>query len=91
MRGVKEGATLKCDNPLIQSRELAAGVAEWIISESNLRALYRVNWRQNPCLEPGDIVLVEDSFGAKKQSRITKNDFQFQGYLSGKTETKGGV
>lgn len=89
--GVKEGATLKCDNPLIQSRDLAAGVAEWIISESNLRALYQVNWRQNPCLEPGDIVLVEDSFGAKKQSRITKNDFQFQGYLSGKTETKGGV
>ncbi|MCY9706717.1 hypothetical protein M5X05_21355 [Paenibacillus alvei] len=91
IEGVKEGATLKCDNPLIQSRELAAGVAEWIVSESNLRALYQVNWRQNPCLEPGDIVLVEDSFGAKKQSRITKNEFQFQGYLSGKTETKGGV
>lgn len=88
---VKEGAALKCDNPLIQSQELATDVANWILSESNLRALYQVNWRQNPCLEPGDIVLVEDSFGAKKQSRITKNEFQFQGYLTGKTETKGGV
>ncbi|MCY9513321.1 hypothetical protein [Paenibacillus apiarius] len=89
--GIKEGAALKCDNPLIQSQELAADVAEWIIGESNLRALYTVNWRQNPCLEPGDIVLVEDSFEAKKQSRITKHEFQFSGYLSGKTETKGGV
>lgn len=89
--GVKEGAALKLDNPLIQTVELAEEVAEWILSESNLRALYNVNWRQNPALEPGDIVIIEDSFGAKKQSRITKQEYQYQGYLSGKTESKGGV
>ncbi|MEG0450584.1 MAG: hypothetical protein RR595_12070, partial [Lysinibacillus sp.] len=89
--GIKEGATLKCDNPLINSVELATSVANWVISESNLRAIYQVNWRQNPALECGDIVFVEDSFGAQKQSRITKNEYEFAGYLSGKTETKGGV
>lgn len=89
--GVKEGVSLTCDNPLIQSPELAADVAAWILEESNLRALYQINWRQNPCLETGDIVIVEDSFGAKKQSRITKQEYEFAGYLSGKTETKGGV
>lgn len=89
--GIKEGVTLKCDNPLIQSVEHAEEVAQWILSESNLRALYSINWRQNPALECGEIVLVEDSFGMKKQSRITKQEFEFAGYLGGKTETKGGV
>lgn len=88
---VKEGASLKCDNPLINSIEHASDIAQWIIAESNLRALYQVNWRQNPALECGDIVIIEDSFGAEKQSRITKQEFEFAGYLSGKTETKGGV
>ena len=86
-----EGASLKCDNPLINSVTHAADVAKWIIEESNLRALYQVNWRQNPALECGDIVIIEDSYGAEKQSRITKQEFEFSGYLSGKTETKGGV
>ncbi|WP_336822937.1 hypothetical protein [Sporosarcina sp. USHLN248] len=86
-----EGVSVKCDNPLINSIEHASDVANWIIEESNLRALYQVNWRQNPALECGDIVIIEDSFGAEKQSRIIKQEFEFQGYLSGKTETKGGV
>lgn len=88
---VVEGSTLKCDNPLINSIEQATDIAKWIIAESNLRALYQVNWRQNPALECGDIVIIEDSFSAEKQSRITKQEFEFAGYLSGKTETKGGV
>lgn len=88
---VKEGASMKCDNPLINSVAHAADIAQWIIGESNLRALYQVNWRQNPALECGDIVIIEDSFGAEKQSRITKQEFEFAGYLSGKTESKGGV
>ncbi|ATP40694.1 hypothetical protein CSE16_11900 [Solibacillus sp. R5-41] len=88
---VKEGASMKCDNPLINSVGHAADIAQWIIDESNLRALYQVNWRQNPALECGDIVIIEDSFGTEKQSRITKQEFEFAGYLSGKTETKGGV
>lgn len=89
--GVKEGAVMKCDNPLIISEEQASTIAKWIIAESNLRAIYQVNWRQNPTLECGDIVFIEDSYGAEKQSRITKQEFEFAGYLSGKTESKGGV
>lgn len=86
-----EGVNFKCDNPLINTIERAQEVAQWVIDESNLRALYQVNWRQNPALECGDIVLIEDSFGAEKQSRITKQEYNFSGYLSGRTDTKGGV
>jgi len=88
---VKEGVTQKLDNPLINTQAHAEDVAKWIISESNLRAIYTINWRQNPCLECGDVVIVEDGYGAKKQSRIIKQEFEYRGYLSGRTETKGGV
>ncbi len=89
--GIKDGVSFKIDNPLINTVEHAEDVANWIIEEYNLRAIYTINWRQNPALECGDIVLVEDSFKAKKQSRIIKQEFEYAGYLSGKTETKGGV
>lgn len=88
---VKTGDSLKLENPLINTVEHARQVAEWIINESNLRALYDINWRQNPALECGDAVLVEDGFGAKKKSRIIKQEFNFEGYLDGKTVTKGGI
>lgn len=89
--GIKDGVSYKIDNPLINTVEHAGEVAEWIIEEYNLRAIYNIDWRQNPALECGDIVLVEDSFKAKKQSRIIKQEFEYAGYLSGRTETKGGV
>jgi hypothetical protein len=90
-QGIKDGVSYKIDNPLINTVEHAGEVAEWIIEEYNLRAIYNIDWRQNPALECGDIVLVEDSFKAKKQSRIIKQEFEYAGYLSGRTETKGGV
>lgn len=89
--GIKDGVSFKIDNPLINTVEHAGEVAEWIIEEYNLRAIYNIDWRQNPALECGDIVLVEDSYEAKKLSRIIKQEFEYAGYLSGKTETKGGV
>jgi hypothetical protein len=54
------------------------------------RFLYTVNWRQNPCYESGDIVTVEDEFGISKTVRITNNNFEYAGSLSGKTEGRAG-
>lgn len=89
--GVNKGVSYKLQNELINTVEHANAVANWIIRESNLRALYSVNWRQNPSLECGDMVLIEDGFNEKKRSRITKQEFIYDGTLRGKTETKGGI
>lgn len=88
---VKGGITLKIDNPLINTPRVAKDVAEWVFAESKLSAMYEINWRQNPALECTDFVIIEDGFGEKKQSRITKQEFVYQGYLSGKTESEGGI
>ncbi|MCF0149601.1 MAG: hypothetical protein HUJ77_14545, partial [Clostridium sp.] len=88
---VLNGVSYKIENPLINTEAQATEIAKWIFQEMNLRAAYEVNWRQNPCLECGDIVLIEDGFNSNKQSKIIKQEFNYNGYLSGKTESKGGV
>lgn len=87
----EEGVTLKVDNPLINDAQTARGVAEWLLTQYNQRAVYETNWQQNPALECGDIVLVEDSYGANKPSLITKQEYDYQGYLFGKTTSRGGI
>src|SRR5690606_4435466 len=88
---ISGGSTLKVENSLINSQSHAQEVAEWLLSESMKRALYDITWRQNPALEALDIVTVEDAYGANKPSRIISNEFEFAGYLSGKTKTKGAI
>ncbi len=87
----KNGSSFKVDNPLINTEERARKVAERIIRESNINAIYKTIWRQNPILECGDMILVQDNFDAKKQTRITRNEFEFRGYLRGNTESRGGI
>ena len=85
------GISYKIENPLINDEFHAADVANWMFGEYNLRAKYTANWRQNPALECTDVILVEDSFGKKKKSRITRQEYDFEGYLGGVTESRGGI
>lgn len=85
------GASFTIDNPLIITDAMADNVAAWYIRESNYNAIYRANWRQNPILECADVILVEDSFDAKKQTRIFRQEFTYEGYLMGITESRGGI
>lgn len=87
----QNGTSFKIDNPLIQSEEIASKVADWIIRESNYNAVYKTVWRQNPVLECADVILVEDSFNAKKQTRIYRQEYEYIGYLRGNTESRGGI
>lgn len=77
-------------NTLITNSTHANTVAAWILAEYKKRFLYEINWRMNPALEVGDIVTVEDEFGENKTVRITKQEFEYAGYLTGKTSGKGG-
>lgn len=87
----KGGATLKVENTLINSQSHAQSVAQWIMTEASKRAIYEVNWRQNPALETADIVTIEDVYGANKSSRIIKQEYEYAGYLTGKTTSKGAI
>jgi hypothetical protein len=88
---VREGIGYEITNPLINTEAHALTVAGWMFEYYNLIADYQANWRQNPALECGNVILIEDRFGNKKKARITKNEFNYSGYLSGMTDAKGGV
>lgn len=88
---VKEGITYEIDNPLINSELHALEVAEWSFIEYNIRHHYVANWRQNPAIEVGSPVVIEDAFGGLRKSRITKSEFNYEGALDGMTEAKGGI
>ncbi|ALC92057.1 hypothetical protein AM500_21355 [Bacillus sp. FJAT-18017] len=85
------GDSFAIANPLITTESHARDVANWIITESNYNAIYKTIWRQNPILECADVILVEDSFEAKKQTRIFRQEFSYEGYLNGVTESRGGI
>ena len=84
------GDMLKLEtNTLINTLAQATFVGNWILRQKNYRAIYTANWRGNPAHELSDIVTIEDSYGQNKNTFITKNEVNYQGYLSGKTETRG--
>ncbi len=89
--GVIEGIGYEINNPLINTQEQATLVADFMFREYSLIAEYRASWRQNPALECGNVILIEDSFSNKQKARITKQEYNFAGYLDGITEAKGGV
>jgi hypothetical protein len=90
------GESFTIDNPLINSNVQADDVAQWFMNESNYNAVYKSNWRQNPILECADVVIVESGFSdgtndVVKQTRIYKNEYNYEGYLYGNTESRGGI
>ncbi|MHB8077423.1 MAG: hypothetical protein ACYDGZ_27250 [Desulfosporosinus fructosivorans] len=80
---------LKVENTLISGNDIASNVATWILAEVKKRFLYEINWRMNPALEAGDIVTVQDNFSSNKTMRIIRQEFVYQGYMSGKTNGRG--
>lgn len=88
---VKDGDTLVIENSLINTEEDAKNVAQWILKESNQSATFSIDWRQNPRLNLADKVAIENSFGTNHMAVITKQEYDYQGYLGGKTEAKGEI
>lgn len=86
---IKEGAALKLENSLINTEEDAKNVAEWILKENAKIATFKVDWRQNPALNLADKVGIENGYGFSNIANITRQEYSYEGYLSGRTEAKG--
>lgn len=86
-----KGEVYKVDNPLINDVTTAHTVAEWILATLNKRAIYEVDWRQNPALDLGDVVTVENAYDTDVPAKIYKQEIEYQGYISGRTELRGEI
>ncbi|WP_152978243.1 hypothetical protein [Caloramator mitchellensis] len=77
-------------NTLINTEEHAIDVANWLMKWLKRRAVYSVNWRQNYLLDLLDVVTIENRFN-NKNAVIYKQELNYQGYLSGRTEARGDI
>jgi hypothetical protein len=85
------GVSFTIDNPLVLTDNMANEIADWYFDESLYNANFRANWRQNPAIECTDMVLIEDPFHSNKQTRVYRQEFNYEGYLEGTTESRGGI
>lgn len=89
---VDSGEVLKLEsNTLINTATQATNVANWLLRQRSYRAKYSLNWRGNPAHELNDVINIETTYGTAKKAIITKNSIEYLGYLSAKTEARGGT
>lgn len=86
---VLEGKVLTLNNTLINTSTRALAVANWLLTQKNLRAIYTANWRGNPAQELTDTIAVESGYNITKKTLLTKTELTYAGYLRGKTELRG--
>jgi hypothetical protein len=86
------GESFSIDNPLINTIDQASKVANWFMKESNFNVIYSSNWRGNPILENGDICIISNGINLSyaKSARLFKTEWQYAGYLSCQSQTRGG-
>lgn len=86
---ITEGKVLQLNNTLINTSVRATAVANWILAQKNLRAIYTANWRGNPAQELADTISIESGYNITKRTLLTKTELEYAGYLRGKSELRG--
>ena len=77
---------------MINTEEQAINVAKWIIKENNDNVnTFTVNWRGNPMLGVADRITIQNGFDSTNLINVTKQELNYEGYLSGRLEGKGVV
>lgn len=77
------------DNPFITTLTVANAVLTWLTAYYNRRATYTNSWRQNPKLEPGDIVAVQNKYNTPN-AQIESQQLDYSGGgLTGQTVSRG--
>ena len=75
------------DNPLV----ISVDTAEWILSVLQKRINYDLQERGNPAREIGDTVKIYDAYDENRNAIITREEYQYSGYLRANTEAWEGL
>lgn len=84
---VPSGQTLNVDkNTFITDGTHAQQVANWILARSAYRKKLSMDFRGNPALELFDLANVESRFYNALNMYVTKQEFNYEGYLTARAE-----
>jgi hypothetical protein len=84
----EEGEKETISNLLITSETQKENILNWYVNYLSLRDTYDTEYRGNPEIEPGDIILTRSFFTPNIKSLVLRNEIKFNGALSGKILTK---
>lgn len=77
-------------NTLINTSARATIVANWLLTQKAYRATFETNFRGNPTFECNDFIGINNTYGNVAQDTIiTRVEYDYQGYLSGKLQSRG--
>jgi hypothetical protein len=77
------------DNPFITTLAQATAVCNWLATYYQRRKLYQNDWRQNPKLEPADIIGIQTDFGTPNAQILSQQISFSGGGMSGQTKSRG--
>jgi len=78
------------DNPLVTDATMATNILNWYAAECSNVYLYEVESWMDPSLECGDVMFWDSQYAtAQKQAKIIRQEFRFNGTLSGTLNGKG--
>lgn len=84
---VPSGQTLNVDkNTFITDSAHAQDVADWLLARSSYRKKLTMDFRGNPALELFDLANVESRFYNQLNTFITKQELNYEGYLTARSE-----
>jgi len=89
LTGELEGKVLKTDNPLINNTSQVANVLTWIKNETIKRKMFKNFYKGDPRVETSDIIDIETRFSTYSDTRVIKNELEYDGGLNIKTTTLG--
>ena len=83
--GESEEGVVRVDNPLIRAAS-AQDFADWMLAVRQKRVKYALSERMNPAREIGDTVKIYDAYGENRDAVVVKEEYCFDGTLSGSSE-----
>jgi hypothetical protein len=86
---IDKGKKISINNPLVNTETEASTLANSLLSLYKKILNYILDWRQDMSYTIGDTIAIEDEFGENQTGIITKQEINYDGTLSGKTEAKG--
>lgn len=76
------------DNPFITTVAVANAVLAWIAAYYSRRATYTNDWRQNPKIEPGDVVDIQNKYNTPSAQVESQQYTYSSGGLTGQTVSR---
>lgn len=85
----QNGADDEIKNPLVSDEAMQEAMAEHYIAYLGYRSTYDADYRGNPELEVGDLIILQTNYTPEMDAIVLTDELSYDGSLHGKVKVKG--